>query len=156
MQNFTCEHADIVLTQILRLIDQSGLLAAVAAQLLTFFKEDSNFKRPDSKKRDAILSLTYISLVSSIFATTSSLALTVASIDSHRRKRLSFFFIEIVFKLCVTCLARLVEVKTLMQYPLQGYTLWLSSLHAPSHRLWHILPRMNKATLQSQYTLLQD
>ena len=114
MQILTSVYADISLTRVFRLIGQSGLLAAVAAQLLTFFKDDSKFKQPESEKRDAILTLTYISLVSSIFATMSTLALTVASIDPHRRQRFSFFFIEIVFKLCTTSLIRPVAGRKLM------------------------------------------
>jgi len=88
---------------------QSGLLAAVAAQLLTFFRDDSNFKHPESKARDGILVLTYMSLVTSIFATTSSLALTVASINPQRRQPLSISFIEIASKFCMTVLFELCQ-----------------------------------------------
>jgi len=88
---------------------QPGLLAAVAAQLLTCFRDDSNFKHPESKARDGIPVLTYISLVTSIFATTSSLALTVASINPQRCQRLSFFFMETAFKFCMTVLFELCQ-----------------------------------------------
>jgi hypothetical protein len=68
----TLGYANTGLTRALHPIMQSGLLAAVAAQLLTFFKDDSNFKNPESDARGAIFVFTYLSLLT-------SLAITVAS-----------------------------------------------------------------------------
>jgi len=74
----TLGYEDTILTLSSRLITQSGLLAAVAAQLLTIFKDDSKFKQTESETRDAILTLIYIALIASIFATVASVALTIA------------------------------------------------------------------------------
>ena len=65
------------LTLWLRLITQSGLLAAVAASLLSFVKDESKFTNPESATREVILALTYLSLVISIFATIISVTLSV-------------------------------------------------------------------------------
>ena len=108
MQNLTCGYADISLTRVLRLIDQSGLLAAVAAQLLTFFKDDSNFKNPNGTTRDIILAFIYISLISSIFSTMDALALTVMIVYSKNRQSSTLHHLTLLFKLCTTCLIQLV------------------------------------------------
>jgi hypothetical protein len=56
---------------------QSGLLAAVNAQMLSFFKTDSSFKnRPNTTTEKIILIFTYISIIASVSATISSLILT--------------------------------------------------------------------------------
>jgi hypothetical protein len=59
---------------------QSGLLAAVTAQLLVFFRTNDAFgangDQKDHPKREAVLTLTYVALILSIGATLSSLILT--------------------------------------------------------------------------------
>ena len=87
------------LTRDLRLVIQSGLLAATSATLLTFFKDDSNFTHLKSATRDAILTLTYLSLIFSILATATSVALTVAHV-STRGNPSGFSFIA--FQNCTT------------------------------------------------------
>jgi len=58
----------------------SGLLAAVTAQLLVFFRTNDAFgangDQKDHPKREAVLTLTYVALILSIGATLSSLILT--------------------------------------------------------------------------------
>src|SRR5258706_5196165 len=55
---------------------QSGLLAAVTAQLIVFFKANGTFDNKDDPRKEPILTLTYVALVLSIGATISSLILT--------------------------------------------------------------------------------
>jgi hypothetical protein len=55
---------------------QSGLLAAVAAQLIVFFKTEGTFDPKDDPRKEPILTLAYVALVLSIGATISSLILT--------------------------------------------------------------------------------
>ena len=86
MHTPTLGYADTNLTRALCPITQSGLLATVAAQLLTFFKVDSNFKHPESAARVAILVLTYISLISGILATAASVLQTRETTDSLDRE----------------------------------------------------------------------
>jgi hypothetical protein len=78
MYTTTLGYKYTILTLSLSPITQSGLLAGVAAQLLALFKDDSKFKYPESAAREAILTLTYISLIASIFATVASVTLTTA------------------------------------------------------------------------------
>jgi hypothetical protein len=40
-----------------------------------------------------------------------ALALTVTSVNLHKRQRLSLIIAEIIFRLCTTCLIRLVAVE---------------------------------------------
>jgi hypothetical protein len=55
---------------------QSGLLAAVEAQLLVFFKDVTNFKGPNSTPQEVTLIFTYVAVIASVSATISSLILT--------------------------------------------------------------------------------
>ena len=56
--------------------NQSGLLAAVTAQLIVFFKDESTFNQKDDPRKGPILTLTYVALILSIGATIGSLLLT--------------------------------------------------------------------------------
>ena len=56
--------------------NQSGLLAAVTAQLIVFFKADGTFDQKDDPRKGPILTLTYVALILSIGATIGSLLLT--------------------------------------------------------------------------------
>jgi len=94
------DYEDAILTRVFRFTTQSGLLAAVAATLLTFFKDDSKFTHRQSASRDAILTLNYISLIFSIFATATSVALTVGHTWGWSKASGSSYFSVQAFKSC--------------------------------------------------------
>lgn len=52
---------------------------------MAFFKDDDNFKSPESKAHEAILILTYTSIILSIGATISALTLTDQFGEIHSR-----------------------------------------------------------------------
>ena len=55
---------------------QSSLLTVVEAFLVAFFRDDKNFKHPQSGAQEAILTLNYAAIIMSISATISALSLT--------------------------------------------------------------------------------
>jgi ACR3 family arsenite efflux pump ArsB len=119
MHTPTLGYADTDLTRALRPITQSGLLATVAAQLLTFFKADSNFKHPESAARDAILVFTYLSLMFSVLLSVCSILLKTTLHDSDKQQLKNYLetgpFMCAYGGLILSC-----DCGTLMQYRLQG------------------------------------
>ena len=134
-------------------MSQSGLLAAVAAQLLTFFSDDSKFTHPESAARDAILTLTYISLIHSILLTMASVAMTAGvewadlGMDSIREMSPTIAkLLEgtgsidlLAFQNCTAVSPSCASTITLMQCRVQGLSRWVLPVHAPWRRFWSIL-----------------
>ena len=73
---------------------QSGLLAAISAQMAVFFKTDGTFDQKDDPRKEAILTLAYVALILSIGATISSLILTDKFADIPIRAARSQFCLE--------------------------------------------------------------
>jgi ACR3 family arsenite efflux pump ArsB len=124
MHTPTLGYADTGLTRALRPITQYGLLATVAAQLLTFFKADSNSKHPESAARDAILVFTYLSLMFSILLTVTTLSMKIYLTDPNIMEQPnndSDVLIGTGYALCAYgSLVLSCDCGRLMQYLLQG------------------------------------
>jgi hypothetical protein len=140
MHTPTLGYSDTGLTRALRPITQSGLLAAVAAQLLTFFKADSNFKHPESAAREAILVFTYLSLIFSIIVTVASVLLkmrypTTLADPTEQQLKYQQGIIKTGLHLCAySGLVLSCDCGTLTQYRLQGFVCYIP-VHPPSYQL---------------------